>query len=501
MSIKSGFVLILCGLFVGCNDSDNQVQSIADTVREQLKITEIDEASSVFISSLQVDIPTAQVSSIKFEVQPRQGSVTEPISVTYDLDSTDYSDLGLKLPIWGMYENALNTIDVEISFTDNSFLSESLQVQTGEYIDTNNIFNKILVNQELNREDVTYSYFYLENRTDQGPVIMDIEGNIRWVGNTELYKDPDPNYLTALFDSDRFVIHSGESLVTLFLDGRVKETDIVAENLEAISPHHEITWGKEGYLLNINATKNSVYIIEAILIEVDENGVLINEWDFGEIISNFMLENGDDPSSFVRDGIDWFHMNSAIYDPSDNSIIASSRENFVIKVDYDTKEIIWILGDETKYWATFPSLLALSLFSSDIKPMGEHALSLVDDTLMLFNNGQASFNQPDSAPVGDKLSSSLGMKWVIDESTMSADVVWQYDGGIYSDICSSIYEQDGAYLVTYSAVDRTNADLSRAIIRGVSDDKSTLFEYEHSNNGSACVTWNSDIIETLGLTL
>jgi arylsulfate sulfotransferase len=32
-----------------------------------------------------------------------------------------------------------------------------------------------------------------------------------------------------------------------------------------------------------------------------------------------MIKNGDDPSDFVRDGVDWFHMNSAIYDPSDRA--------------------------------------------------------------------------------------------------------------------------------------------------------------------------------------
>ena len=78
---------------------------------------------------------------------------------------------------------------------------------------------------------------------------------------------------------------------------------------------------------------------------------------------------------FVRPGVDWFHNNSAIYDPSDDSIIVSSRENFVIKLDHKTGQIIWIFGDPTKYWYTFPSLRAkaLTLAPGGLYPIGQHA--------------------------------------------------------------------------------------------------------------------------------
>jgi hypothetical protein len=34
----------------------------------------------------------------------------------------------------------------------------------------------------------------------------------------------------------------------------------------------------------------------------------------------------------------------------------SSRENFVIAIDYDSGNIKWILGDPTKHWYEFQSL-------------------------------------------------------------------------------------------------------------------------------------------------
>ena len=80
-----------------------------------------------------------------------------------------------------------------------------------------------------------------------------------------------------------------------------------------------------------------------------------------DILTSYMQANGDDASAFVRPGSDWFHVNASTYDPSDNTVIVSSRENFLIKVNYSTHDIVWILGDPTKYWYSFPSLRAKAL--------------------------------------------------------------------------------------------------------------------------------------------
>jgi hypothetical protein len=82
---------------------------------------------------------------------------------------------------------------------------------------------------------------------------------------------------------------------------------------------------------------------------------------------------------------------------------------FVIKIDYDTGDIIWILGDPTKYWYTFPSLRAkaLTITNGGLYPMGQHAPSVTSTgLLMVFNNGAESFNQPAGAPVGGTLAYS-----------------------------------------------------------------------------------------------
>ena len=72
-------------------------------------------------------------------------------------------------------------------------------------------------------------------------------------------------------------------------------------------------------------------------MEVDAGGNILRTWNLADIISAAMIAGGDDPHQFVyRAPIDWFHNNACAYRSSDNSLIVSSRENFVIALDYDS---------------------------------------------------------------------------------------------------------------------------------------------------------------------
>ena len=115
-----------------------------------------------------------------------------------------------------------------------------------------------------------------------------------------------------------------------------------------------------------------------------------------------MRAGGDDPSQFVSPApTDWFHNNAVTYNRADDSLIISSRENFVICIDYTHNAIKWICGDPTKKWYQFPSLrrFALTAAPGSLPPIGEHAVSITyDQHLLLFDNGFASTFQH---PVGD----------------------------------------------------------------------------------------------------
>ena len=227
----------------------------------------------------------------------------------------------------------------------------------------------------------------------------------------------------------------------------------------------------------------------------DSNAVeILNHWDLGAIISNYMTSQGDDAAAFVRPGVDWFHLNSAIYDASDDSVIVSSRENFVIKLDYSTGAIEWILGDPTKYWYTFPSLRAkaLTLAPGGLYPIGQHALSITPDgLLMLFNDGLGSSNEPAGEPAGQTRTYSAVSTYSIDPVAMTAQEARDYDAGqtLYSPVCSSAYESpDKSLLVDYAVAD----DETEAVLVGLDPNQNTVFEFEYAAAAAGCDTsWNA----------
>ena len=502
--MKKTTVLFFALFLFGCHDDDdNSISEVnpsnPSNIAEELNlsnedITENDQNQSVFITNLSLPVGIDLISRISFEIVPKENTFSVPIKATILPNRVTSLDNKIEFPIFGLYDNYDNTVNITVTFTDESSTNISKTIRASQYVDDNSIYDDITINQPISNIKPNYDYIHLESSTNQGPVIIDIDGNVRWVANT-----PTGNYRAAVFDNNQFIIQDNNGLVFLSLDGQITEKNIQSNTLSNITPHHETTFGKSGYLLNINADKNGLRVIEAIVIEVDDNGDIIQEWDFEEIFRDYMTSNGDNPDNFVITEIDWFHMNSAIYDSSDNSIIASSRENFIVKVDYETKEIKWLFGDETKHWyVNFPSLQALSLTTTSIKPIGQHSLSISEGNLLFFNNGQSSFNQPDGAPVGDTLPTSLAMAYSINENDLSADLEWSYDAGLQSDICSSVYKKDNSYLITYAAVDRLNDNPTRTVLQGLDENRNILFEFEHVGvdaQGRPCRTWNSDTVD------
>jgi arylsulfate sulfotransferase len=278
----------------------------------------------------------------------------------------------------------------------------------------------------------------------------------------------------------------------LEFDGRTSSFAMISPTYTGI--HHNIDPGKVGLLAGVDAIdRNGVANLESVLAEFSPSGFILKEWDFATLLSDYMRSMGDDPSPFIRAGIDWFHMNAATYDARDDSVIVSSRENFVIKVDYRTGALKWIFGDPTKYWYTFPSLRAkaIHLAPSGFYPIGQHATSITSDgLLMLFNNGGPSFNQPVGATVGEARSHSTVSAYAIDPVAMTAREVRRFDHGqsILSDICSSAYEAEaGSVLVSYA----TANNRTKARLVGLDAGYNVVFDFEYDSPAFCRTSWNA----------
>lgn len=254
--------------------------------------------------------------------------------------------------------------------------------------------------------------------------------------------------------------------------------------------HHNIDPGKVGLLAEVDTDVDGplgTAEVEAIIIEVDSAGNLLNFWNLGDIISAAMTAGGDDPTQFVfpvsHNPNDWFHNNAATYDRADDSVIVSSRENFVIALDYSTKTIKWILGDPTKAWYQFPSLrqYALALAPGTLPPIGQHATSITfDQSLLLFDDG---FQSATHTPTGDNRTYASPRKYRLDLTNKLATEVWNFEMGqsILDPICSSVYEDAPYnYLVDYAFVNGFNAPVNYAQLLGLDAAGEEIFYYQYT---------------------
>jgi hypothetical protein len=138
-------------------------------------------------------------------------------------------------------------------------------------------------------------------------------------------------------------------------------------------------------------------------------------------------------------------------------LIVSSRENFLICLDYGTSAIKWILGDTTKKWYQFPSLrkFALTLAPGSLPPIGQHSPSITyDQNLLVFDNGFESVFQ---YPRGEHRNYASPRKYTLDLVGRVATEVWNYPAhqNIHCPLCSSIYEDAPYnYLIDYAIVNQ-----------------------------------------------
>jgi arylsulfate sulfotransferase len=412
---------------------------------------EVSEGPTPFIRFVNTTVSdVAGFKSAQFLIWPKTGSATRPVRVRYArsyLEARGYfnSQNGeLTIPVFGLYAGRPNRVVVTLGFNDrvHRLRRFGLIITTPGY-DGGTYSNPTVIQSRLPGTTLSYDFIllkaYAQNNT---PIIIDSDAEIRWVGTAGVGAQN-----CMLFDN-AFYLTSGTSLLRTEFDG---VTTPVADygGIGVTGFHHNIDPGRDGMILDVDTVDQT----ESVNLEVDAAGNVLRTWKLADIISAAMIAGGDDPSLFVFPApTDWFHNNTTTYRSSDDSLIVSSRENFVIALDYDSGDIKWILGDPTKHWHEFPSLraFALTLAAGSLPPIGEHALSMSGDQLLLFDNGTGSnFQQPP----GETRDYSAPRKYQIDLDAFEATETWHYypDPSVYSPFCSSVYEDaPDNYLIDYT---------------------------------------------------
>ena len=355
-------VIVVAGFFVTSAQFARATQARDTTIR----IIGYMPGATPFISNLHLTASDTRVlKSIQFTVTPKPGSVARPLSATYanyyliDRGFENPQTGDIVLPVYGLYDGYTNAVNLTYRFMDGSSKQANVSITTASFGDRCGYKNPTFL-QHRSNASLSYDYMMVKGGCSHfTPVIIDTDGALRWVGTTGY-----SNNAATFFDNAAYLA-AGPLLHRIELDGTF--TLIGDYRDRGVSYfHHNIDPGKFGLILEASTPS----YFESVDIEVDtSSGNVLKTWNLADIISAAMRAGGDDPSQFVYPAPnDWFHNNSVAYNRADDSVIISSRENFLICLDYETSAIKWILGDPTKKWHQFPSLRRFALTLTPWQP-------------------------------------------------------------------------------------------------------------------------------------
>jgi hypothetical protein len=437
------------------------------------QIVDVEQGATPFNAYAGAFYYNGSIASISYSILPKSGSVTRALGATYSaayLTAHNFFIPGsnaVVIPVFGLYASTPNSVTITYTFTDGTTSAQATTINTPSYTEPcPQVAQRTFLQNRPSTSALNFDYFMLKDYcSTNAPAIIDTDNNIRWAGNTGGNAESIGFFNNSFYYSD---LATGIKRIDLISGQCTKVADYANIGVTATNQHN-IDPGRDGLLVEVNTTAQ----LEAAAIEINPaTGAVLRSWDFGAIISAAMSAGGDTPAKFVLGtSADWFHNNALAYNAKDNTLIVSSRENFVMAIDYDAPatgqpKIHWILGDTSKLWHSFPSLakFALTPANGSLPPVGQHAVSIDHNgNVLVFDDGLGSLT---NTPAGVTRNYSAARAYQINTAAMSATEVFTYTASngapLFSPICGSVYDVGGNYLVDFTTANAAAASAAQA---------------------------------------
>lgn len=349
----------------------------------------------------------------------------------------------LDIPVVGLYPDRTNKVEV------------TLEYEGGSVIDTVLIATKKLPDYvpriEINKRNRSRmekgmhlcDLHYAKNGTyDSRPLIFDDLGKVRW-------------YLDLSFFGEIIWPIQRLSDGVLLVGGRneLHEYDMLGKLLkkkaldEKYRIHHDIIELPDGKLL-ISVLKRGVpMVVNGKEMESMNDFIILYNRETSKIEKEWDLAKHLDVSRATINKLvvaDWLHMNGLAYDPSDNSILVSGKNQGLSKISWDD-ELQWIMSPK-KDWGlagrnedgpdTNPFLLTGvdgegNPFNKAVQdgfespadfdfPWGQHAPEILPNgNVILYDNGYMRNFEA-------KVNYSRAVEYQVNEEEMTVQQKWQY---------------------------------------------------------------------------
>lgn len=369
--------------------------------------------------------------AIKVEISVAGKDDESTIKNSFDDYTTDHS-----IPVLGLYADKENEVTVKLTNEAGTSVEKKLAIKTGALA-------KSIADIEVNEADTEKMALGDSELTFVVPstkraYAFDANGDVRWYStryNSHIFKELANGNLLYLTkeanDADTYNVlletdYLGKIYNRYDFSSSSASNDTGESKGEMTVIHHDgIELPSGNLLLTVNDGSN---YIEDTMIELNrETGEIEKTIDLKDLLPESFYEEYDSTSR--EDGkIDWFHQNSVDYDEADNSIIISGRhQDTIMKIDYATNEIKWIMGDSSGW----PESYQKYFLDGDVKASGgQHAAIVLPDqddnaetTDILYYDNNISVTRGDEAD-SEKYSEARQVR--INEEDRTIEEVWTF---------------------------------------------------------------------------
>lgn len=488
-----------------------------------------------------------ELSDVTVTVKPKKGGQT----ISYKVSDGEVRTHG-GIPVFGLYGDYRNTVVVSYTKKVGSKVTkvkdETYNIYTSPVVGWDNGSKgqrTALFDTKVNKVEKKYAdrLYFVNNfggkSTEMGQfvwnnpgvgamewgslpsnAIIDTKGEIRWYLRPDAIYDPSSVWKSGSMmgfeqgSDGKLTWGFGQRYVKYDIMGREIWNRVLPRNY--IDFTHAMDAAQNGhYFLKVGSADTRrtdgkrVRTIRDVIVEVDENGSVVDEWRLfdildpwrsdvlkamdqgavclnvdlkkaGHTLSQDELDKMDNSDEFgditgTGSGRNWAHVNSVDYDPSDDSIILSVRnQSAVVKIGRD-KKVKWILAAPQGWNKKLASKLLVPVDSrgkkltcDEVSCSGtdfdwtwtQHSAWRVDAKsdknviyVSVFDNGDGRGMEQPALP---SMKYSRGVIYKIDQKKMTVEQVWEYGkeqgSAFYSPITSMTqYQDDKKSVLVYSA--------------------------------------------------
>ena len=273
---------------------------------------------------------TPEECGVRFTVKGK----TEAADISGEVDPA----VSHRVPIIGLYPNEENTVVLELLDENGKTTdSQEIKITTDSLPETLDDVIRPVKTSGKSAYELTMVY----GQKTIFPFAYDCMGDIRWYMNTKVKASgifPLANNRMIVQDTAAQVPSADKPQTTNFYEmdylGRAYTMYYVSGGI-----HHEVIEKEPGGNLLVLSSSLDGHIEDKIQELDRQTGEVVNELVMGDILK-CKYENI----------VDWTHLNTVSYQPETDTIIISPRNlESVIKLNWTTKEIQWILCDP-RFW-------------------------------------------------------------------------------------------------------------------------------------------------------